>query len=44
MFGTKHPKIIDCKRPSTTKLPNMNRVQNIQTEIWKCEAVKCFEI
>ena len=22
MFGTKHPKKIDCKRPSNTKQPN----------------------
>ena len=32
----------DCKRPSNTK--RINGVRNIQIEIWKYEAVDCFEI
>ena len=35
-------KQIDCKRPSNTK--QMNWTQNIQIEMRKYKAVKCFEI
>ena len=35
-------KPIDSKRPLNTK--QMNWIQNIQIEIWKYKAVKCFEI
>ena len=35
-------KQIDCKRPSNTN--QMNWVQNIQIEMRKYKAVKCFEI
>ena len=31
-------KRIDCKRPSNTK--QINRLQNIRTEIWKYKAVR----
>ena len=35
-------KQIDCKRPSNIK--QMNRLQNIQIEIWKYKAVICTSI
>ena len=35
-------KQIDRKRPSNTK--QINRARDIQIEIWKCKAAKCFEI
>ena len=35
-------KNIDCKRPSNIK--EMNRLQNIQIEIWKYKAVICTNI
>ena len=34
-------KLIDCKRPSTTK--QMCRLQNIRMEIWKCKAVRKYK-
>ena len=35
-------KEIDCKRPSNTK--QVNRVQNVQIEIWKYKAVRKYKI
>ena len=34
-------KQIDCKRPSNTK--QMNRLQNIQIEIWKHKAARKYK-
>ena len=42
MFGAKHSKQIDCKKPSNTK--QMNWEQDIQVEMRKYKAAECFKI